>query len=47
MTTVHAVTMSQKTVDGQSSKWRSGRACGTNIIPASTGAAKAIWKVIP
>ena len=47
MTTVHAVTASQKTVDGYSSKdWRQGRA-GSNIIPASTGAAKAVGKVIP
>lgn len=48
MTTVHAVTISQPTVDGQSAKdWRAGRAAGINIIPASTGAAKAVTKVIP
>jgi len=50
MTTVHAVTMGQLTVDGPSKggkNWRAGRACGLNIIPSSTGAAKAVGKVIP
>lgn len=48
MTTIHAVTISQPTVDGPSKKdWRAGRAAGVNIIPASTGAAKAVSKVIP
>jgi len=47
MTTVHAATATQNTVDGPSSKWRSGRAALNNIIPASTGAAIAVTKVIP
>jgi len=50
MTTVHAVTMNQLAVDGPSKggkDWRAGRAAGCNIIPSSTGAAKAVGKVIP
>ncbi|MBQ1706086.1 MAG: type I glyceraldehyde-3-phosphate dehydrogenase, partial [Clostridia bacterium] len=48
MTTIHSATASQKVVDGSSNKdWRGGRAAFGNIIPSSTGAAKAVGKVIP
>lgn len=50
MTTVHAMTANQLTVDGPSrggKDWRAGRTAGSNIIPAATGAARAVGKVIP
>jgi glyceraldehyde 3-phosphate dehydrogenase len=48
MTTVHASTATQKVVDAPSKKdWRAGRAASTNIIPSSTGAAKAVGLVLP
>lgn len=50
MTTIHAMTINQLCVDGPSKggkDWRAGRAAGCNIIPSSTGAAKAVGKVIP
>ena len=48
MTTIHAMTATQKTVDGPSKKdWRGGRAASINIIPSTTGAAKAVGEVLP
>ena len=48
MTTIHAYTATQKTVDGVSAKdWRGGRAASCNIIPSATGAAKAVGEVLP
>jgi glyceraldehyde 3-phosphate dehydrogenase len=48
MTTIHAMTATQKTVDGPSKKdWRGGRAASSNIIPSTTGAAKAVGEVLP
>ena len=48
MTTIHATTATQKTVDGPSKKdWRGGRAASVNIIPSTTGAAKAVGEVLP
>ncbi len=47
MTTIHAYTMSQRVLDGTHKDWRRGRACAVSMLPTSTGAAKAVTKVIP
>ncbi|EFL49923.1 glyceraldehyde-3-phosphate dehydrogenase, type I [Solidesulfovibrio fructosivorans JJ]] len=47
MTTIHAYTMSQRILDGSHKDWRRGRACGLSMIPTTTGAARAVTKVIP
>ena len=47
MTTIHSYTMSQRILDGSHKDWRRGRACGLSMIPTTTGAARAVTKVIP